>query len=207
MSALGQAQAQAPKTVQKQLQNAGQQLAKANQNLQKGKPAQAGQKQAQAANELSKALGAMNAALNAMNKTPGQNATAQAKAGQPGQEGQEGGEEGMGQEGMGQGKDGQGKAPGQGKGKQGPGQEKNEALGNGDRTADGKTANANSRLTDVNGDGSFLHLPPRQRELIRQALSGQLPPEYAAMIQQYFMNIARGRAAPGAAPAMPAPNR
>ena len=33
-----------------------------------------------------------------------------------------------------------------------------------------------------------------QRELIRQALSGRLPPEYAAMIEQYYMNIARGRA-------------
>jgi hypothetical protein len=80
-------------------------------------------------------------------------------------------------------------------------------MGKGDRTPDGKTSNAASRLTDAGGDGSFLHLPPRQRELIRQALSGQLPPEYAAMIQQYFVNIARGRAVPGATPVMPAPSR
>ena len=64
-------------------------------------------------------------------------------------------------------------------------------------------ANAKSQLFDVNGDGSFLHLPPRQRELIRQAMSGALPPEYAALIQQYYINIARGKAAPGAA----TPNR
>jgi hypothetical protein len=206
MAALGQAQAQAPQTIQKQLRNAGQQLAKANQNLQNGKPAQAGQKQSQAAKELAKALGNMNAALKGMNKQPGQ---AQAKAGQPGQEGQDG-QDGMGEEGMGkqgQGQKGQAKAPGQKQGKQGPAQERNENLGKGDRTPDGKVANAPSRLTDADGDGSFLHLPPRQRELIRQALSGQLPPEYAAMIQQYFVNIARGRAMPGAAPALPGSNK
>jgi hypothetical protein len=52
-----------------------------------------------------------------------------------------------------------------------------------------------SQLTDVKGDGSFLHLPPRQREMIRQALSEKLPPDYAAMIQQYYINIARGKPA------------
>jgi hypothetical protein len=56
-------------------------------------------------------------------------------------------------------------------------------------------------LKDLEGDGTFLGLPPRQREMIRQALSGQLPPEYAEMIQQYYVNIARGRpAAPPVAP-------
>ena len=38
-------------------------------------------------------------------------------------------------------------------------------------------------------------LPPRQREMIRQALSAKLPPEYAALIQQYYVNIARGKPA------------
>ena len=80
------------------------------------------------------------------------------------------------------------------------GNEKNDAKGTGDRTPDGKVANAPSRLNDVGGDGSFLHLPPRQRELIRQAMAGTLPPEYAAVIQQYYINIARGKMAPGAAP-------
>ena len=38
-------------------------------------------------------------------------------------------------------------------------------------------------------------------ELIRQALSGSLPPEYAGLIQQYYINIARGKMAPsGSAP-------
>ena len=64
--------------------------------------------------------------------------------------------------------------------------------------ADGKVNNAPSELKDVKGEGLFLHLPPRQREMIRQALSDKLPPEYAAMIQQYFANIAKGK--PAAAP-------
>ncbi len=57
---------------------------------------------------------------------------------------------------------------------------------------------------NVNGDGAFLHLPPRQRELIQQAICGSLPPDYAALIQQYYINIARGRPAGGSsAPAAP----
>jgi len=60
----------------------------------------------------------------------------------------------------------------------------------------------------IAGDGSFLHLPPRQRELIRQAISGNLPPEYANLIQQYYINIARGRPATGGAPTpVPMPPR
>jgi hypothetical protein len=48
----------------------------------------------------------------------------------------------------------------------------------------------------------FIHLPPRQRELIKQALSDKLPPEFSALIQQYYVNIARGQ--PAARPANPA---
>ena len=53
------------------------------------------------------------------------------------------------------------------------------------------------------GEGGFIFLPAKQRELLRQALSERLPPEYAQMIEQYYMNIARGR--PGAL--SPAPKR
>ena len=85
----------------------------------------------------------------------------------------------------------QGQKPGEGKS-----QEKNEPKGSGDRFADGKVSNEKAQLADAkDGEGSFLHLPPRQREMIRQARSGRLPPEYAAMIQQYFANIAGGRPA------------
>ena len=47
------------------------------------------------------------------------------------------------------------------------------------------------------GDGAFINLPARQREMIQQALSGTLPPEYGAMIRQYFMNVASGKPAAG----------
>ena len=75
------------------------------------------------------------------------------------------------------------------------------ARGTGDRIADGKVKNAPSQLMDVQGDGLFIYLPSRQRELIRQALSEKLPPEYAALIQQYYINLARGK--PAAKPMMP----
>jgi hypothetical protein len=90
-------------------------------------------------------------------------------------------------------------------GQQAKGQEKNENKGNGDRDpSDAKLANKDSKSNGAEGEGNFMHLPPRQRELIRQALAGNLPPEYANLIQQYYINIARGRPATGSAPA-PAP--
>jgi hypothetical protein len=67
---------------------------------------------------------------------------------------------------------------GKGKGKgdpKGNAQEKNENQGKGDRTADGKVNNGQSQLNDITGSDTFLQLPPRQRELIRQALAGDLP--------------------------------
>jgi hypothetical protein len=79
--------------------------------------------------------------------------------------------------------------------------EQNTAKGEGDRKADGTVTNKASSGNDVTGEGAFMHLPPRQRELIRQAISGNLPPEYANLIQQYYMNIARGRPATGTGPA------
>jgi hypothetical protein len=213
MAALGQAKAQAPQAVQPQLQQAGQQLAQASQELGKGTPGPASESQQQAIGQMSQALKAMNAALQAMGQPqaqPGQTPTAVASADKAGQEqGQQPGQDqGKGQEpgkGQGQGKgQEQAQAKGQGKGKGqklGQSQEKNQPKGTGNRTPDGRLANAKSDLQDIQGDVSFLGLPPRQRELIRQALSGQLPPEYAAMIQQYYVNIARGRpAAPPTAP-------
>jgi hypothetical protein len=199
-AALAQAQVQAPQAVQPQLTQARQQLQQAQQDLQQGQPAQAGQAQQQAADNLGQALQALDKAL------------AQGKPGQPQQsaktdpgQGEKGdAPEGMGGMGETQGEKGEGQ--GQAKGQEpGKAQEKNDAKGEGNRKADGAVSNKKSQLGDVKGDGSFMHLPPRQRELIRQALSGNLPPEYANLIQQYYINIARGRPASSAAPA-PAPS-
>jgi hypothetical protein len=71
--------------------------------------------------------------------------------------------------------------------------------GQGNREPDGMSKNAPSSLGDAKGGDSFLHLPPKQRELIRQSLSEQMPGEYSTLIQQYYVNLARGRAANGPA--------
>jgi hypothetical protein len=56
-------------------------------------------------------------------------------------------------------------------------------------------SNTASELKDVKGEGCSCTCR-RGGEMIRQALSDKLPPEYAAMIQQYFANIAKGKPAP-----------
>jgi hypothetical protein len=199
-AALAQAQAQAPAVVQPQLQQAGRQLAQAGQKLQQGQAQPANEGQKQAAAQLKQALQTLDSAVaQAGEKGEGEKPDQSQKPGQGKGQGQAKGQ-GQGQ------KPGQGKGQGQGQAKgQKPGKsmEKNETRGNGNRSADGQRNNAASRLGDVRGDGAFIHLPPRQRELIKQALNEKLPPEYAAMIQQYYINIARGKAA--SAPAKPNP--
>jgi hypothetical protein len=184
--------------VQPQLQKAGQHLGMAEQDLGQGQPMPANQNQGQAVAQLKEALDALNAAVNA--GKPSENAQANAQGRKEGS-GQEPGQ-GEGQkpgEGQGQ-KPGQGKSQGQGQ-KPGNSQEQNQPKGTGNRLADGRMNDGKSQLTDVKGDGMFLQLPARQRELIRQALNEKLPPEYAALIQQYYINIARGK--PAAKPMTP----
>jgi len=176
-SAVQQAQAQAPQAVQPQLDQAARQLAEAGKELQQAKPGEAGQNQSQAAQALNQALRALQQAAQEMAKNPQQ--------GQ--QHGQQSGQQPNGKSDP----SGRQNAP-----------EKSEQLASGDRTPDGVKKNAKVKLNQVDGDGSFLHLPPRQRELIRQALAEKLPPEYATMIQQYFVNVAKGKPA-----AKPAPDK
>ena len=52
-------------------------------------------------------------------------------------------------------------------------------MGEGNRLADGTASNDASQRKDVKGEGGFLFLPSRQRDLIKQALSEKLPPEYS----------------------------
>jgi hypothetical protein len=194
MQALGQAMGNAPQGSQKPLQNAAGKLGQANQQLARGEPGQAQQSQQQAIQQMQKALQQMQGAQTAGNKGQGQpKEPGQGQPKEPGQ-GEPGDQQAKGQEpGQGQGQ-GQPKGNGQPKGQA---QEKNEQKGQGDRIADGKVSNGQSQLRDVTGDDNFLHLPPRQRELIRQALAGELPPEYAAQIQQYYLNISGNRSTKG----------
>jgi hypothetical protein len=206
-SAVAQAQATAPRGVQPQLGQASQQLGQASQALGQAQPGNAGAAQGQASQSLSQALAALQAAQAAA-QANGQGQQGQGQGqGQQGQ-GQEPGQgEGQGQgQGQGQQGQGQGQQPGQGQGRNNqPGQsmENNQTRGSGNRLPDGRLKNAPSQSNDMNGEGAFLHLPPRQRELIRQAISDKLPPEYAALIQQYYVNIARGK--PAAKPTTPEP--
>ncbi len=58
-----------------------------------------------------------------------------------------------------------------------------------------KPAMTPSQLLDVQGDGSYLTLPPQDRGRIQQALNQNLPPEFAFQIRQYYLNLARGKSA------------
>jgi hypothetical protein len=175
MQALGQAMAGSPKGAQKQMQQAANKLGQAGQQLGKGSPGQAAQDQQQALAQMQKAMQQMQGLQ-----------AAQAKDGQGKQPGEGKGKDGQ----KGQGQQAKGDPKGQ---KQGNAQEKNDNKAQGNRIADGKVSNTPSQLQDITGSDTFLQLPPRQRELIRQAIAGELPPEFAAQIQQYYLNISRGK--------------
>lgn len=191
-AALQQAQAQAPADLQPELQAAGKELAQAGQHLHEGQPHPANQAQHEAIAEMTKAMKTLQTAAAAMEKQgthPGQKSSALASAQSPAQ------------------KPGQELAraahPGQDKGtKRAPGMEQR-GRSDGNRLANAVPARDMSpRLRDVVGDGAFLHLPARERELIKQAMSAALPPQYAPLIQQYYVNVARGK--PAARPSAPA---
>jgi colicin import membrane protein len=189
MAALGQAQALAPDILQVPLMIAGGELAQAGQELDQCEPAAAHESQQAAVKGMQQALQMLKAAAATMAQREaqsGKQSNATASAGRPGQAaGDKPGQE-----------PGQKPGPGKNRGnKRTPSPDNNLASGIGDRLADGRLKNASSQLGEVGGDGAFLHLPPRQRDMIRQALSDKLPPEYAAFIQQYYVNIARGKPA------------
>ena len=210
-AATAQAKATSPQNVQPALEKAADALAKAQAKAQKGEPAEAAKADGEAVDALQEALDSLNEQLEAMGLPPvlpGQATAATTTPptpGQPGQPGKPGQEPGQGQAqapapGQGQQPGPPGQEPGQGQSqKPGKAQEQNLSKGKGDREADGMVKNAASQMTAAKGGDSFLHLPPRQRELIRQSLSEQMPGEYSTLIQQYYVNLARGRAANGPA--------
>lgn len=79
-------------------------------------------------------------------------------------------------------------------GQQQPSPDNGDQVATGDRKPGEPGKNVKAQSNGVEGDGTFLNLPARQRELIRQTLTEKLPPEYASFIQQYFVNIAKGKA-------------
>jgi hypothetical protein len=166
-SAVQQAMAQSPEAVQQQLQQASKQLQEAGQKLQNTQPKQANQAQEQAKDALSQAMQALQqAAEMAQNWPPNQSQKQQQQSNQQSNQQQ-----------------------------QQTATEKDNQTASGDRKPDGASKNVKAQSNGMEGEGSFVNLPPRQRELIRQALTEKLPPEYASFIQQYFVNVAKGKSA------------
>ncbi|MBX7103065.1 MAG: hypothetical protein K1X57_03240 [Gemmataceae bacterium] len=179
--AIKQAMANSPDQLKQQLEQAAQQLDKAGQELQKGDAQKANQAQNKAKDSLDQLMQMIEQAAAMAEQMP------QMPPPKPGEQ------------------------PGEQPGDK-PGQNPNETPDatenpNGNRPPDQLKQNAKAQLTPGDADGSFLHLPARQRELIKQALAEKLPPEYSSLIQQYFVNVAKGKPAtkPAAEPARPKP--
>ena len=187
---LPQAKDKAPQAIQPQLDKAGNKLAKANEDISKGDTEQAKKDLHQAKSALEKALMALAAVPPAQ---PKDSLAMEPKDGQPK---------------PGQPKEGQPKPEQPKEGKQPTASNKmDNTKGDGLRKPSTDSEAKASQLPKIEGDGAFLALPPREREIIRQAINARMPPEYAAEITQYYINIARGQAAPST-PSLPAaPNK
>jgi hypothetical protein len=185
LSAMGQAQAQVRPLLEPHLVQAGRQLTQAAQQLRQGQAAQAQQAHQQAAEHLAQALQVLQKTLAQLGpEAPTAPQLAQKVPSAASQE----------------------KSPSvtpsaSQAAARASSREKNEPPGTGQRQA---ASPAPQPLTASGpppaGTITFLGLPPRQREMIRQALCGRLPPEFADLIQQYYINLAQGRPAAAAPP-------
>lgn len=182
-AAVDQAKAMSPSNIQKPLAQSRQDLKDAQQKLNQQAPKAAQQKQEQAAKELQKSLQSLQQTMQAMEKMQGNEQNQEGKP-QQGKEGEQGKQQGKQQQ---QNADGKSDKSAQGDSKD---KQAGDPSQNGER--DG---NAKAEKADVNGKSTFVNLPARQRELIKQALGDNLPPEHAAQIQRYYESIAAGKAA------------
>jgi len=184
-SALDQARALSPQNTMPPLNHARKDLEKAQQDLSKSSPQDAKASQDQAAQQLNQALQSLQQTMQAMEKMQGnQQQTAQNDQKGQQQQGQKGQQQAKGQQQKSQQKSQQ------------TAQNKSDQQKQGDPTQNGeRDGNAKAEKLDVRGSSTFVNLPPRQRELILQALSEKLPPEHAAQIQRYFESIAGGKPA------------
>jgi hypothetical protein len=182
-AAVDQAKALSPSNIQKPLAQSRQNLNQAQQQLQQQSPKAAQQKQEQAAKDLQKSLQSLQQTMQAMEKMQGNEQNQEGKP-QQGKDGEKGNQQGKQQQ---QNADGKSDKSSQGDGKD---KQAGDPSQNGERDGNAKSEKAN-----VDGKSTFVNLPARQRELIKQALSDNLPPEHAAQIQRYYESIAAGKAA------------
>ena len=61
---------------------------------------------------------------------------------------------------------------------------------NSERKPDGTEEAALAKLLELQANGGFLKLPEKEREALLQSLGANLPPEYSAMIQKYYRDLA-----------------
>ena len=71
-----------------------------------------------------------------------------------------------------------------------PNSKQAETKGDGDRKPDGTEEAALAKLLELQANGGFLKLPEKEREALLQSLGANLPPEYSAMIQKYYRDLA-----------------
>lgn len=168
-AAVEQAMSQAPDAVKRELADAARELRNAGKDLIESRPRQAGAAQQSASQSLDEALAALKEAADqwAKEQKPSK-ATKPPSHRRPLPSGDT---------------------------RESPGDRTEAAVSSGDKPSDGFSQDKTVRRGDAAGEGSFVNLQPRQRELIRQAITDKLPAEYAAAIQQYYVNIARGKPA------------
>jgi hypothetical protein len=71
-----------------------------------------------------------------------------------------------------------------------PNNKQAETKGDGNRKPDGTEEAALAKLLELQANGGFLKLPEKEREALLQSLGTNLPPEYSAMIQKYYRDLA-----------------
>ena len=86
---------------------------------------------------------------------------------------------------------GQGDGPPSPNGQPTPGNpDENQATkGHGDRKGTDANANGGGPRGNVGGASNFVHLPPRERQAVKQAQKDKYPEEYGPAIEQYLKNL------------------
>jgi len=175
-----QAEAMVPDNLKADIRAAEAMLEKGADAAAKGNIQEAAANQADATAKLEKALEMLNDLAKALDTTGDPSlAKADAKADGKGEEAKDGkGEEAK-----------DGKSP-EAKNSPMPSTKQADAKGEGERNPDGTEEAALAKLLELQANGGFLKLPEKQREALLQSLGTSLPPEYSAMIQKYYRDLA-----------------
>lgn len=187
-AALSQAQAQVPSATREQLQQAHSQLGSAGEALGRQQPEAARQAEQSARQQMERVI----EQLQALERAMAQRERANPREQPPGEgEGDpQPGDKPSDQNQPGQSKPNPGNQKPDPKASERDGKDdSNQRDGTGKRQPGGGNGQAGERAKLPAGDDVFIGLQPRQRDLIKQALADKLPPEYAALIEQYYIRL------------------